>query len=84
MNNSEIAQNITRIRTILYRPIQTSGYYTQLLYTYESKKLQAKEKEINRLLIELKDDYQQIEINRKEAKTKEKTTKVKNNGGKIP
>jgi hypothetical protein len=74
MSDSEIAQNITRIRNILYRPIQTNGYYTQLLYTYELKKLQAKEREINKLLLELKDDYQQIEYN-KEAQVNDNKAK---------
>jgi hypothetical protein len=74
-----------RLRKLLYRPLHATGQYSSPLYEYEMKRLHEKEKEINILLHELRQDFATVEYKVKlqmehDIKSdKEKIEKFKNN-----
>jgi predicted Zn-dependent protease len=74
-----------RLRKLLYRPLHATGQYSSPLYEYEMKKLHEKEKEINILLHELRQDFATVEYKVKlqmeqEIKSdKEKIERFRNN-----
>jgi hypothetical protein len=73
-----------RLRNLLYRPLHATGQYSSPLYEYEMKRLHEKEKEINILLHELRQDFATVEYKVKlqieqEAKSdKEKIERIRN------
>lgn len=62
MNNRQTTfEVVQRINNILYRPLSIYNDFDVYVYKYEKQKLDEKEREVSKLIQEIKEDREEIE-----------------------